>query len=96
MISGVGDGDGVDWRARMSSMTLGLTNCKLIVDVGAGDDADSESPAVRMPVDVDACDGADSELPVVRMPVKLTVGVGDDNGDDDDDNWRAIRIAPTS
>jgi hypothetical protein len=39
MISGVGDGVGVNWRARMSSMTGG--KWKLIVGVGAGDDADS-------------------------------------------------------
>jgi hypothetical protein len=67
MISGVGDGDGVDWRARMSSTTGGKR--RLIVGVGAGDKADSASraptsggrPKLQLNVGDGAGDDANSE-----------------------------------
>jgi hypothetical protein len=103
MISGFGDGDddgdGVDWRARISSMTGG--KWKLIVDVGADDDFDFESRAFRMSsmtggkskliVGIGAGDDADFESRAFRMPPRgpmTLTGVGDG----DDDSWRAIRM----
>lgn len=98
MAVGTGDDADSESRARMSSTTGG--KWKLIVGIGDGNSADSESLAVGMTprglvvmrLTVGIGDVANSESLAVGMPprglLKLTVGVGDDN----DDNWRAIRI----